>query len=239
MDHNCEVWPQWAKRFVWRRFLKSQNKERPFGGHLGKNNHPISTKNGPEWSPRRYLRFDMRHDHIRSNVKFDLHLTPRAQPNFDPGATIWTNLKQHQLPIIHTKFRRNRPGSSWEEDFLRIWAIFRRRPSWINGDLQFYKSEKASPMDHNYEVWPSWAKRFVWRRFLKSQNKERPFDLSAAILEKIILRFRQKMVPSDRLVDIFDLIYDMTIFGQKSNLTPIWPPGARPFLTQGPPYEQI
>ncbi len=70
-------------------------------------------------------------------------------------------------------------------------------------------------MDHNCEVWPPLAKRFLWRFFFKSLIKERPFDLSAAILDDITIRFRQKMHQSDRLVDTFNLIYDMTIFGQK------------------------
>ncbi len=77
-------------------------------------------------------------------------------------------------------------------------------------------------MTFGCEVLPSWAKLCVWKRILKSQNKERPFHLSAAILEKIIIRFRQKMVPIDRLVDTFDLIYDTTKFGQLWNLTFTW-----------------
>ncbi len=117
-----------------------------------------------------------------------------------------------------------------KEDFLRICAIFRWRPSWITDDRHFNKTEKALPINHNCEVWPPMAKRFVWRRHLKSLIKERPCDLSAAILDDVIIRFRQKQPKSDCLIDTFDLIYYMTIFGEKWNLTPraspIFDPGA-------------
>ncbi len=116
-------------------------------------------------------------------------------------------------------------GHLGEEDVLRICAIFRRRPSRISDDIHFNKFEKASPKNHNCEVWPSWTKRFVWRRIFKSLLKERHFYLLAAILDDVIIRFQQKLHQSDRLINIFNLVYDMTIFGQKSNLTPIWPPG--------------
>ncbi len=103
----------------------------------------------------------------------------------------------------------------------------------------FNKNQQASSTDHYREVWPISAKRCTRRRRFKSLVKERPFELSVAILDDVIIWFRQKMLQSDRLVDTFDLIYDMTIFGQKWKLTPIWPLGPRPFLTQGSPYEQI
>ncbi len=100
------------------------------------------------------------------------------------------------------------------------------------------KMNKLHPVYYR-KVWPISAKRFPRIRHLKSLVKERPFDLSAAILDDVIIWFRQKMLQTDRLVDIFDLIYYMAIYVQKLNLTPIWRLGPSPFLTQGPPYEQI
>ncbi len=32
-----------------------------------------------------YIRFDILYGHIRSTIKFDPYLTPRATPIFDPG----------------------------------------------------------------------------------------------------------------------------------------------------------
>ncbi len=197
----------------------------PFGGHLGWHNHPISTKNAPEWSPRQYLWFDIWHDHIRSKVKFDPHLTPWATAIFDHWVTVLAILEEHHWSIISTKVRRNPTGGSREEYFLRICAIFRRRPSWIRDDIHFNKFENASPKNHNCEVWPSWTKRFVWRRIFKSLLKERHFYLLAAILDDVIIRFQQKLHQSDRLINIFNLV--------SSNLTPIWPPGYAHFWPQG------
>ncbi len=60
--------------------------------------------------------------------------------------------------------------------------------------------------------------------------KKRHFDLSAAILDDIMTQLWQQSYQSNRLIAIFDLIYDMTIFGQKLNLTPrttpIFDPGS-------------
>ncbi len=126
-----------------------------------------------------------------------------------------------------------------EKIFEEFDLLFNGGHLGFGDDLHFNKNEQASPTDHYREVWSISAKRFTRRRRLKSLIKERPFDLSAAILDDVIIWFRQKMLQSDCLVDTFDLIYYMAIFGQKWNFTTTWPLGPCPVLTQGPPYEQI
>ena len=83
---------------------------------------------------------------------------------------------------------------------------------------------------HLCEVWATSVQRFA-RRHLKYWTKGSPFDLLAAILDDVMTKCWQKWCQSDR--DTFDLIYHTTTFGEKWNLTYIWPPGARPFLTPG------
>ena len=135
--HIYKVWGPLAKQFgrrSWLNMSKVTNKMMdfwPFGGHLGWRNHPISTKNAQESSPRRYLPFDIWHDHLRPKVQFDLHLTTWAIPIFDTGVTVLANLEEHLWSIIPTKFSQNWIIGSWEAEFLRICAVFRRRPSWI------------------------------------------------------------------------------------------------------------
>ena len=62
---------------------------------------------------------------------------------------------------------------------------------------------------------------YLGKDVCKCSRTEQLFELLEVILDDVIIRFRQKMLQSDRLVDTFDLIYDTTIYGQKSNLTPI------------------
>jgi hypothetical protein len=136
-DHTYKVWGPLAKQFGRRSWLNMSKVTNtmmdfwPFGGHLGWRNHPILTKNAQESSPRRYLPFDIWHDHLRPKVQFDLHLTTWAMPIFDTGVTVLANLEEHLWSIIPTKFSQNWIIGSWEAEFLRICAVFRRRPSWI------------------------------------------------------------------------------------------------------------
>ena len=40
--------------------------------------------------------------------------------------TIWTNYDRLQSPMLHTKFRENRPAGSGEEDFWRVFTLYGR-----------------------------------------------------------------------------------------------------------------
>ncbi len=133
----------------------------------------------------------------------------------------------HSYQVSLKSSRRFMRRFVWEFDLLFNGSHFG-----FGDDLHFKKNEQASHTDHYHEVWPISAKLFT-RRCLKYLVKEQPFDLTAAILDDLIIWFRQTMLQSDRLVDTFDLIYYMTIFFQKWNLTPIWPLGPHLILTGG------
>ncbi len=185
--------------------------------------------------------FDLIYDMITFGQ--NKNLTPIWPPGPRPFLTqgsrfeqLWKSMSGRSFLQSFVKSRR---VVREKKIFLRFCAIFRRWPSWISDDLHFYKSENASPIYHPYEVCLLSAQWCLIRRRLKSLTKGWPFDLSAAILDDVIIRFQQKMFQSNRLINSFDLIYDMTTFGQKSNLTPIWPPGPRPFFTRGSWFEQL
>ncbi len=158
-------------------------------------------------------------------------------PLFDPSGPAHSWHRDHHMNIYETALTIDHSDQVSSKSALTVcekkifWdlkLLFHGGHLGFADDLHFNKNEQTSPTDHYREIWPISAKRFTRRRRLKSLIKERPFDLSAAILDDVITWFRQKMIQSDRLVDTFDLIYDMTIFGQIWNLTPTRP---RPFLT--------
>ena len=43
-----------------------------------------------------------------------------------PRVIIWTNYDGLESPMLHTKFRENRPAGSGEEDFWRVFTIYGR-----------------------------------------------------------------------------------------------------------------
>ena len=43
-----------------------------------------------------------------------------------PRVIIWTNYDVLESPMLHTKFRENRPAGSGEEDFWRVFTIYGR-----------------------------------------------------------------------------------------------------------------
>ena len=74
-------------------------------------------------------------------------------------------------------------------------------------------------VDHYYKncqnpLIGSWEEFVV---FLDGGYLGRRFERSAAILDDVTIRFRQKINQSYRLVDTFDLIYDMTIFDPEAH----------------------
>ncbi len=165
----------------------------PYGGHLWWLNHLIATNNAPEWSSRWYLQFDILYDHILSKMKFEPYLTPRATPNFDRGPPyeqIWNSDKYRSFIPSFVEIGL----AVCENIFRELYLLFNGGQLGFGDDLHFNKNEQASSTDHYREVWPISAKRFTRRRRLKYLVKERPFDLSAAILDDVIVWFRQQML---------------------------------------------
>ena len=62
---------------------------------------------------------------------------------------IYINYDGPTSPMLHTKFRGNRPTGSGEEDFLKVFAIYSH-----GGHLgHLYKLSFPLPKDAPHEVW--------------------------------------------------------------------------------------
>ena len=75
---------------------------------------------------------------------------------------IWTNYDGLESPMLHTKFRENRPAGSGEEDFWWAW-----RPSWSCDPDAANKLSFLLPKEAPHKIWLWLAKRFQRRRSLK------------------------------------------------------------------------
>ena len=69
--------------------------------------------------------------------------------------------------MIHTKFRKNRPAGSGEEDFLRVFTIWAWRPSWSFDPDAANKFSFLLPKEAPHKIWLCSGKRFWRRRRLK------------------------------------------------------------------------
>ena len=71
---------------------------------------------------------------------------------------MYTNYDGQESPMLHTKFRGNRPASSGEEDFLNFYHIWAWAPSWSCDLDHLYKLSFPFPRRLHIKFgfdWPS------------------------------------------------------------------------------------
>ena len=148
-------------------------------------------------------------------IKFDLYLTPGATPIFGPRVTIWTILEDIMATIVLIKFHQNPTVGTWGDVVRRICPTFPWRPSCISQQLHFQKFIKC----FIYVQCVKWLETIgiavsEQKTLLCCSLSDGVWaNLLAAILDDATIQFCQKSFQSDRLVNMYDLIYDMTTFG--------------------------
>ena len=90
-----------------------------------------------------------------------------------PRVIIWTNYDGLESPMLHTKFRENRPTGSGEEDFWRVFTIY--GPGGHLGHVtQMPRTNFRSPLPKEapHKIWLWSGKRFWRRRCLSIVNDD-------------------------------------------------------------------